>query len=59
MIVAGQLAAALLIDVVSPARTGGVDLPAVAGVVLTLVGVALAGHTRLSPPVGTAGTMDT
>jgi transporter family-2 protein len=42
--VAGQLAGGLLIDLVSPGRAGGVDAATVAGVVLTLAGVALAGR---------------
>lgn len=55
--VAGQLAGGLLIDLVSPARTGGVDLATVAGVVLTLLGVAVSGQTRPSRPARGAGTM--
>ena len=46
--VAGQLAGGLLIDLISPGRAGGVDAATVAGVVLTLAGVALAG--RAAPP---------
>ncbi|MFL6128257.1 MAG: DMT family transporter [Mycobacteriales bacterium] len=42
--VAGQLAGGLLIDLVSPGRAGGVDAATLAGVVLTLAGVALAGR---------------
>jgi transporter family-2 protein len=42
--VAGQLAGGLLLDLVSPGRAGGVDAATVAGVVLTLAGVALAGR---------------
>jgi transporter family-2 protein len=42
--VAGQLAGGVLIDLVSPGRAGGVDAATLAGVLLTLTGVALAGH---------------
>jgi transporter family-2 protein len=41
--VAGQLAGGVLIDLVSPGRTGGVDAATLGGVALTLAGVALAG----------------
>ena len=57
--VAGQLAGGVLIDVVSPARTGGVDIATVAGVLLTLLGVALSGQTRPSRSADGAGTMGT
>ncbi len=42
--VAGQLAGGVLIDLVSPGRAGGVDAATLAGVLLTLTGVALAGR---------------
>jgi len=44
--VAGQLAGGVLLDPLSPARTGGVDAATVAGVLLTLAGITLAGRTR-------------
>jgi transporter family-2 protein len=45
VVVAGQLAGGLLIDLVNPTRAGGVDLATVAGVVLTTVGAGLAGRS--------------
>jgi bacterial/archaeal transporter family-2 protein len=42
--VAGQLAGGVLLDLVSPGRAGGVDAATLAGVGLTLAGVALAGR---------------
>ena len=42
--VAGQLAGGVLIDLVSPGRTGGVDAATLAGVLLTFAGIALAGR---------------
>lgn len=46
--VAGQLGGGVLIDALSPV---GVDVATVVGVLLTLAGVALAGHTRAPAPV--------
>jgi bacterial/archaeal transporter family-2 protein len=55
VVVAGQLAGGLVIDLVSPSRTGGVDLATVAGVVLTAVAVALAGRAgRIAGSTGAA-----
>jgi bacterial/archaeal transporter family-2 protein len=58
--VAGQLAGGVLIDALSPAATGGVDAATIAGVLLTLVGVALAGHTPAAdrPRVGPGAPAD-
>jgi transporter family-2 protein len=44
LVVAGQLAGGVLIDLVSPAHTGGLRVATVFAVLLTLAGVALAGR---------------
>ena len=52
LIVAGQLAGGLVIDVVSPARTGSPGLTTVLAVLLTLVAVAVAGaQSRSRRPI--------
>lgn len=49
--VAGQLAGGVLLDLASPGRAGGVDAATLAGVGLTLAGVALAGRRSARAPV--------
>jgi len=49
LVVAGQLAGGVLIDLVSPARTGGLGVTTVLAVLLTLAGVALAGRPSSRP----------
>jgi len=53
-LIAGQLAGGILLDLLQPARAGGVDAATLAGVLLTFVAVALASWPGRGPAAGPA-----